>query len=80
VSTLYGKGDRVRIRTITSEMAALVVEDEGEPVTVSVSAWRGPEPSVLVRPIWHVGREYEELGEPRRVPRAYVLGRYEGRS
>lgn len=28
VKTLYGKGDRVRVRSITSEMPAVVVEDE----------------------------------------------------
>lgn len=28
MSTLYGKGDRVRVRTITSEMEAVVVSDE----------------------------------------------------
>lgn len=42
--TLYGKGDRVRVATITSEMEAVVLSDE-----VVSASWPGRHPTQLCR-------------------------------
>ncbi len=71
MSTLYGKGDRVRVRTITSEMEAVVASDEVKPRDL----WGGP--TQLCRGVRYDGslgtaRQYRILG---RAPEDPAAGR-----
>jgi hypothetical protein len=72
--TLYDRGDRVRARSITSEMPAVIVRGDLDGVPQEYGG-RGPEPHVVIRPIYHVGSAREELGPEQTVPRRQVYGR-----
>jgi hypothetical protein len=64
MKTLYERGDHVRLRSITSEMPAVVLEDEGreEPLDFGRSC-------VVVRVALYDGRVERD------VPRRMILGR-----
>lgn len=77
MSTLYGKGDRVRARSITSEMPAVIVKGDLDNVPPTNELWcRKTQPAVVIRYIYHIGQPFEKMSDERTIPRRHILGRY----